>query len=354
MHWRRCSRLDRILPASLCRAGFQSQHHQPQCIATGLATITPRSHRCLSEDRLDPREVSRTRNPAPGISAEGNLLSLGCLTHPLPAPGPRTGEAPMLCAFPIFTRFSFFYFQMHHLSSMPAISESKALEGRKEKKKKKPKQTAEQPALCCRAPRHRSPPQKSQPTDPTVIGAGAQLTFGLSSSLPASLSSACLLPATAARTSGSGRAPVGRQRAGVALDLPKLGGLSLSLWGWGTAGHPLPGCPHARPQRPVWRQRGATFILPSHGSFAAAHPPLPAACKRSPLLLLLLPSPLPFPILLLTPVLSPRLCHPPESAPAGCALNSCGSGEHPRGGPGTPSPLGRCSPGPDIKSSCKG
>lgn len=42
----------------------------------------------------------------------------------------------MLCAFPIFTRFSFFYFQTHYLSSMPGISESKALEGRKKKQTK--------------------------------------------------------------------------------------------------------------------------------------------------------------------------------------------------------------------------
>lgn len=136
-------------------AWVQPQQHHPSASPRGSPRLPhlPIGAWLRIDSIPEPFPGPGTQLP-PSAPRETNLLSLARLTQPLPPPGPRTRKAPMLRAFPIFTCFSSFYFQIHHLSSLPEISKSKTLEG----KGKTNKQTAKWPALL-QSPQAQDPPE---------------------------------------------------------------------------------------------------------------------------------------------------------------------------------------------------
>lgn len=250
--------------------------------------------------------------PGPRIRpCQGNPALPGCLP-----PGAHTGAGRISPLYPL----------SRLLHPTRTISHPLPLGGEGENE---PKQNPD-PANCrAAAPCRRAlPPKVTTAPQTALTGARAPLTLGLSSRPPVPVASA-----SAARTSGSRRAPPGRQRAGVRWTCPRPvwgGSVLVPLW-WGAKDwRPplrLPSAPEAA---------GRDLPLPSPGSFAAA------ACKRCPLLFLLLLSP-PFPSPPPPPPHSAPVATtslPPESAPAGCALNPCGSAQHPRGPPAPPAPRG--------------
>lgn len=183
------------------------------------------------------------------------------------------------------------------------------------------------------------PPRKSQPTSNTVIGAGAQLTLGLSSRLAASLSSPTRsVPQLPAHLAGAESPPADKGPAG--LGPAKAGGSVLVPSGVGGQGQQATPC-QAAPTFTLSARSGGRRERPSSSSRRRT---LAAPCCLQTL------PPSPPPPLSSPPSLHPppprsrlvaRTCHPPESSLAGCRLNSCSSSERPRGSPDTPSPLGR-------------